>query len=59
MNTEYIIVSDDDGHHYVIPFDKLSEWHRWLDSESCVAPAWSEDTCGEIMLLRWLIKSEV
>jgi hypothetical protein len=24
-------VQDDSCHHYVIPFDKLSNWHEWLE----------------------------
>lgn len=28
----YCIVSDDDGHEYVIPAENLDLWHSWLAS---------------------------
>jgi len=56
MDTEYIIVSDDDGHNYVIPADKLKEWNRWLNSQDCqdgIAPTWCESIGGSISLVKF------
>jgi len=56
MDTEYIIVSDDDGHNYVIPADKSKEWNRWLDSQDCqggIVPTWCESIGGSISLVKF------
>ena len=29
----YTIVSDDDGHDYVIPADKVEDWHEYMKSD--------------------------
>jgi hypothetical protein len=26
-------VTDNEGHHYIIPFKNLDEWYEWLDQE--------------------------
>jgi hypothetical protein len=48
---EYCITSDNDGHNYVIPVDKMSDWHEWcdIDSEderSWEAPEWAKSIGG-------------
>lgn len=30
----YCIVGDDDGHDYVIPWDKTEEFHKWVDNNA-------------------------
>lgn len=34
MTARYRVESDGDGHHYLIPADKQSEWMAWMDSEA-------------------------
>lgn len=38
---KYCLVSDDDGHDYVIPADKRDEWNRLIDDEMNEAPDWA------------------
>jgi hypothetical protein len=52
----YILVRDDDGHWYVIPDKKLSEWQTWLLSENCadgVVPKWAVEVGGAPMLVKF------
>lgn len=42
MNSRFRFVSDDDGHDYLIPEDKLKDWWEWLDSEELICPEWAE-----------------
>ena len=54
--TEYVIVSDDDGHYYVIPADKIKEWNHWLESQDYqdgIAPIWCEEIGGAINLVKF------
>lgn len=32
---EFQLVSDNDGHDYVIPYSERNEWPRWLDQVAC------------------------
>jgi len=41
-NMRYRLTSDDDGHDYVIPSDKLGEWRKYLDSFYKAADNWEE-----------------
>jgi len=45
----YTLVSDDDGHWYVIPVAKQSEFTKWLNSDDAqdgVSPEWAEAVGG-------------
>jgi hypothetical protein len=45
----YILTNDDDGHHYVIPKSRESDWERWVRSkewELGQAPAYAEEVGG-------------
>jgi len=53
MYPEYVIVSDDDGHYYVIPDGKRSEWCAWVESGDCAPPDWCESVGGAISLVKF------
>lgn len=33
IEQRYCEVSDDDGHHFLIPADEREEWYNWVDSQ--------------------------
>lgn len=41
---EYQLVSDNSGHSYIIPYDKVDDFEFWLDSvdaaDGCEPPDW-------------------
>ena len=44
--TRYCLVGDDDGHTYVIPADRLSDWHEFMaidpeDERAWDVPTWA------------------
>lgn len=38
----YRLTSDDDGHDYIIPADKLQEWRKYLESFYKASDNWKE-----------------
>lgn len=38
----YRLTSDDDGHDFIIPADKLSEWHEYLKAFYKASDAYEE-----------------
>lgn len=51
MDKEFIEVTDDDFHHYVIPFEKKEEWNTFLEIDSddergWEVPVWAERIDG-------------
>lgn len=54
MNNRFCLVSDDDGHYYIIPYDKKVDWscyleeceHYWgeqnYDGDPPEQPEWAE-----------------
>jgi len=54
MGAEYVIVSDDDGHNYVIPADKIKDWDYWLmDACDDILPSWCKTIGGSITLVKF------
>ena len=56
MNKEYIIVSDDDGHNYVISSNKYIDWYEWLDSPKSLDgeyPSFAQEINGSISLVKF------
>lgn len=57
---EYIEVTDQDCHHYVIPFEKLLEWYRWEESEEYslgIIPDYAiEVDGGSVVFKEWRIR---
>lgn len=52
----YILTSDNDGHHYVIPKARETEWEKWLeipddDARSWDGPEWAEQVGGSPTLV--------
>lgn len=50
----YCIVSDDDGHDYVIPKDRRKDWESWVeDPESAYRelPEWADPIGGSPSLV--------
>ena len=50
---KYTLVSDDDGHEYIIPYEKLDEWEEFLQSEECElgdVPEYAERKEGETLI---------
>lgn len=53
---KYTIVSDDDGHRYVIPVDKKSEWDKFMSSEDYdngEIPEYADHIPGCLSLLKF------
>lgn len=51
---KYTIVSDDDGHYYVIPVDKKSEWNEFMNSvdyDNGETPEYADTIPGCLSLL--------
>lgn len=46
MTSRYRVESDDDGHYYLIPADKQSEFLAWIDSGSDAEPTWARRIDG-------------
>jgi hypothetical protein len=49
MTARYRVESDGDGHYYLIPADKQSEFFAWMDSkdfELGVEPDWAKRIDG-------------
>lgn len=50
--TRYCIVSDDDGHYYVIPVNRFEEWDEWVyktvpySIERGCTPEWADSVGG-------------
>ena len=47
----YIIVKDNDGHAYVIPFKRKLTWYAWFetqDYEDGIVPEFAEEIGGNI-----------
>jgi len=40
MEKEYIIVSDNDCHRYIIPYIKKNEWDKWQDLDPEDEKSW-------------------
>ncbi len=52
----YELVCDNDGHWYVIPADKDSDWSNWLETEECAlgdVPDYVEEVCGSPSLVKF------
>lgn len=43
----YILVSDESGHDYVIPQDKLDNWEAWVDLDSDDPESWDAPDYAE------------
>lgn len=48
---EYTEVQDDSTHHYIIPFERLEDWEKFLeipedDERSWEVPEWAERIDG-------------
>jgi hypothetical protein len=46
--TRYALVSDDDGHHYVIEASHLDEWYGLNDEEINDGPTWAHQVGGAL-----------
>lgn len=56
LDEEFVIVSDDDGHHYIIPADKLNDWDIWICSEDYELgqiPEWAVTIGGSPTLVKF------
>ena len=40
-NQKFRLAEDNDGHHYVIPSDKTSEWEDWLEIDGDDERSWT------------------
>lgn len=36
----FILVSDDDGHDYIIPVSRRNDWDKWCDMDSYDCESW-------------------
>lgn len=45
-DTRYVLVSDDDGHHYVIEASHLDEWYELTDDQVNDGLAWAHPVGG-------------
>jgi len=59
--TEYCLVGDDSGHHYIIPFDKIDDWNHFMeipddDPTSWNVPGYAERLDGgRLVFSNWRI----
>jgi hypothetical protein len=43
----YTVISDDSGHDYVIPAERVAEWWTFVgDADACEAPDWAKRIDG-------------
>lgn len=55
---EYMIVSDDDGHDFIIPADDEAEWDKletqfYNDEEVNFPPDWAVEVGGSLRLIKF------
>lgn len=52
MAERFRLVSDEDGHDYVIPADKLDEWDAFMSDEEAkedgIVPEWAREIGGSV-----------
>jgi hypothetical protein len=47
VKQRYTIASDDSGHDYVIPVERLADWYVFIDDEdACDTPDWAKRIDG-------------
>lgn len=49
MRKEYVEVQDNDGHRYIIPYEKLSEWEEFVDLPSDDERSWDTPDFAEYL----------
>lgn len=52
-STYYTIVSDEDGHEYIIPYDKLNEFDNWKHyDDSGIEPEYAKRLNGQRIIFK-------
>lgn len=57
MNEYFELVSDDDGHDYVIPYGKRDEWNEFLDDPEMPyieLPVWAVEVNGTLIFSNYV-----